>query len=46
MINIVVSFYTKPKMKLLDWTPENKLDWKSLSSNPNAIHMLEANPEK
>ena len=32
--------------KLRDWIPESKLQWWSLSENPNAIQMLEANPDK
>ena len=32
--------------KLRDWIPESNLDWNNLSANPNAIHMLEANPDK
>ena len=32
--------------KLLDWIDINKLDWKYLSENPNAIHLLEQNPNK
>ena len=41
LLIIVASFYTKPRMKLLDWIPEDILHWKYLSFNPNAIHMLE-----
>lgn len=33
-------------MKLLDWIPLDKLDWKHLSCNPNAIELLEKNPDK
>ena len=33
-------------MKLHDWIPINKFDWQSLSSNPNAIHILEQNLDK
>ena len=32
--------------KLRDWIKVEKLDWKKLSSNPNAIQLLEANPDK
>lgn len=32
--------------KLRDWINENKLDWSTLSSNENAIHLIEANPDK
>ena len=46
LLIIVASFHTKPRMKLLDWIPEDKLDWEWLSFNPNALHMLEANPMK
>ncbi len=44
LLYIVASFMVKPKMKLLDWIPEEKLNWKSLSRNSNllnAIHLLE-----
>ena len=33
-------------MKLRDWININKLNWYLLSSNPNAIELLKANPEK
>ena len=33
-------------MKLLDWIPYDKIHWKYLSENPNAIHLLEANQDK
>jgi hypothetical protein len=33
-------------MKLLDWVPLEKLDWDGLSSNPDAIHLLDKNPDK
>ena len=46
LLHIVASFHTKPLMKLSDWIPEDKLKWDYLSFNPNAIHMLEANPMK
>ena len=46
LLIIVASFHTKPRMKLLDWIPEDNLDWISSSENPNALHMLEANPNK
>ena len=36
----------KPIYKLRDWIDSNKLDWKSLSENFNAIHLLELNPDK
>ena len=32
--------------KLRDWIDENKLHWSTLSSNENAIDLLEANPDK
>ena len=46
LLYIIASFYTKPKMKLLDWIPEDKLELDRLSSNPNAIHFLEKHPDK
>jgi hypothetical protein len=33
-------------MKLLDWIDVDKINWLYLSSNPNSIHLLEANPDK
>ena len=33
-------------MELLDWIDINKLNWYGLSSNPNAIHLLEQNRDK
>ena len=33
-------------MKLRDWIDINKLNWKILSYNLNAIELLEENPEK
>jgi hypothetical protein len=36
----------KIKYKLKDWIPPEKLDWRALSANPNAIEMLKANPNK
>ena len=32
--------------RLLDWIEQNKLNWKTLSKNPHAIPLLEANPDK
>ena len=46
LLYIIASFYTKPKMKLLDWIPEDKLNWDYLSKNPKALHMLEKHPDK
>ena len=53
LLYIVASFYTKPRMKLLDWILKNnpnwlkcKWNWKELSKNPNAIHLLEKNLDK
>jgi hypothetical protein len=33
-------------MKLRDWIDQDKIDWDGLSSNPNAIHLLEKYPNK
>ena len=46
VLKLVATYLVKPKMKLLDWIPLNKLNSKELSENPNAIHLLEANPDK
>ena len=32
--------------KFKDWIDINKLEWCNLSMNPNAIHLLEKNPDK
>ena len=32
--------------KLLDWIYIDKIDWRMLSENPSAIHLLEANQDK
>jgi len=32
--------------KLLDWIDINKIEWKILSLNPNAIYILEKNIDK
>jgi hypothetical protein len=32
--------------KLLSWIDKDKLNWKSLSLNPNSIHYLEQNQDK
>ena len=45
LLYIVASFMVKPKMKLLDWIPDEKLNWKLLSRNPQALHLLKANFE-
>jgi len=39
-------YQPKPLYKLLDWIDINKINWESLSSNPNAIPLLEKNPDK
>ena len=46
VLKIVVSYLVKPKMKILDWVLLDKIDWEILSSNPNAIHLLEQNIDK
>jgi len=35
-----------PKFKLRSWINQDKIDWNFLSKNPNAIPMLEKNPDK
>ena len=47
VLKIVSSYLVKPKMKLLDWVELDKLDWYGLlSTNPNAIYLLEQNMDK
>jgi len=36
----------KPIWKLRNWINESKLNWNWLSSNPNAIELLEKNQDK
>jgi len=47
LTKLIASYLVKPKMKLLDWINLDKLlNWRSLSQNPNAIHLLEQNIDK
>ena len=46
ILKIVASYVIKPNMKLLDWINKKKLKWDWLSTNPNAIHLLEQNKDK
>ena len=46
LLKLVAPYLVKPRMKLLDWIPIDKLDWYCLSGNPNAIHLMEQNPDK
>ena len=39
-------YYLGPLCKLRDWVKINIIDWNILSLNPNAIHLLEKNPDK
>ena len=43
ILKIVASYVIKPNMKLLDWINKDKIKWRYLSENPNAIHILEQN---
>ena len=44
MISIIN--YNPKFLKLKTWIPIDKVDWYGLSSNPNAIHMIEKNLDK
>ena len=46
ILKLVATYFVKPKTKLLDWIPIDKLDRMNLSGNPNAIHLLKKNPDK
>ncbi len=46
LLKLIASFLIKPKYKLLDWINQNKLDWRHLSANLNAIQILERNLDK
>ena len=41
ILYMVASFYTKPRMKLLNWIDVNKLDWNGLSKNPNLVYNMQ-----
>ena len=43
---LIASYLVDIPTKLLHWIPLYKLDWISLSSNPNALHLLEKNLDK
>ena len=43
VLKIVASYLVKPKMKLLDWVLLDEMNWMFLSSNSNAIYLLEKN---
>ena len=46
VLKIVASYLVKPKMKLLDWIPMDKIKWWNLSTNPNSIDLLVQNMDK
>ena len=46
LILYTASYLVKPRMKFLNWFPENRLNWILLSINPNATHLLEKYPDK
>ena len=46
LLKLVASFLVKQKTKLLDWIPENTLNWYLLSKNSNAIYLLEKHFDK
>ena len=46
ILKIVASYVIKPNMKLLDWINKDKIKWRYLSENPNAIYLLEQNKNK
>ncbi len=43
---LISTYWAKPVFKLRDWIDMDKIDWKWLSMNPAAIHLLEQNPDK
>ena len=45
-LDIMDNYYLGPLCKLRDWIPNEKINWYYLSSNPNAIHLLEQNMDK
>ena len=46
ILKIVASYVSKSSMKLLNWINKDKINWRQLSRNPNAIHLLEQNKDK
>ena len=44
VLGIILDYVPYPI--LLEWIDINKLQWDSLSYNPNAVHILEKKPEK
>ena len=44
ILNIISEYAAE--YELLPCIPINKIEWIYLSSNPNAIHLLEKNPDK
>ena len=45
VINYIIAEYSAEYV-LLDWIPENKIDWDWLSVNSAAIHLLEKHKDK
>ena len=44
--NIIAEYTITYEIQLLDWIDIDKIDWKILSRNPNAIDLLTANQDK
>ena len=40
LFKLVATYLVKPKMKLLDWIPIDKLEWHTIANNPNIIHFM------
>ena len=45
VIRLIASYLVKPKMKLLDWIPLDKIDWYYLSKN-SSIFEIDTNQLK
>jgi hypothetical protein len=46
VLGIIAEYTLRVPVKLPDWIDETKLDWNTISLNPLAIHLLEANPDR
>ena len=46
VIHIILKYFWCPTKILLEWIPISNINWKYLSLNKNAIHLLENNQDK
>ena len=43
---LIAEYVIEYDKNLLDWIDINKINWKNISFNPNAINLLRAHPDK